>query len=54
MQNEFIYTSKQPTRVNIKSRFFDELSSDWEYKARKLNARRQRALKNGRIRRHGY
>jgi hypothetical protein len=38
----------------MKSRFFDELSSDWEYKARKFNARRRRALKNGRIRRHRY
>lgn len=53
MENEFIYISKQPTRVNIKSHFYDELSSDWEYKARRLHARRQRALKHGRIsRRH--
>lgn len=54
MQNSFIYTSKQPTRVSIKSRFFDDLSSDWEYKARKFHARRQRALRRGRIRRHLY
>jgi hypothetical protein len=54
MQNEYIYISKQPKRVNMKSRFFEELSQDWEYKARKLQARRQRALKKGRIRRYRF
>lgn len=39
----------RPTRTDDLSfeDFYDEISRDWEYKARKLQARRWRALSHG-------
>lgn len=49
MKSEYIYTSRQKNKNDLRSQFYEELGSDWEYKARKLRARRQRALKHSRV-----